>query len=210
MDKDSINPGPRIICYESSQMNIDDSFDSIENLKKSDKQYIQFKKTNADRAELILEPEFIVNVKDLVLTANPKDRPPHQDYLLLMHTLSGKSFGKKYAGLHFVPYPIPPWIILTEEDPSDINGVWRAQIKIKRNSKILSKRGQRSTLFPRDWNFQRVFDECLYALANKSLTNESNQGKSYNSSTRSGVPVKIFYGSDGKFKTIYPAYNGES
>jgi hypothetical protein len=62
-------------------------------------------------------------------------------------------------------------------------------------------------MFPTHWSFQQFYFECYEAIKNKvSVDGISNT--EFRSITPSGVPVEIFFTEEGKFKTIYPTYQG--
>ena len=201
-DKDSIMPGPRIISFEATLMNVEGAYNSLDELKRQDVNYQNLKKENLKRAELIIQDKFILKIQDFILVKDHHKQPPNLDYFLLMHTLSGNRYRKSYTGLHYIKRPYPDWIAKVYEiDTPDKNGVWQAKIIINNNEKLLHKK-DKSSLFPSEWSFERVYDECIYALNTKTQKSQYL----YESQTKCGIPVTIVYNDNGDFKSIYPIY----
>jgi hypothetical protein len=204
---DSLSTGPRIIKASLDNVPLSKPYyQTLEDLTNFDSEFIELKKTNYQWSVTIAKPENIVNAKDFVLTKNEGDTNS-MNALLLMHSVSGNRGRNHFTGVHHIELPIPAFIKdFVVVRPPDKNGVYIATFKIeKRNGRVIPKK-EASTMFPIHWSIQQFYFECYHALENKISVNGSSTH--FKSATHSGVPVEIYFSKQGRFRTIYPIYNG--
>lgn len=122
---------------------------------------------------------------------------------MLSHLISGDRHGNNgFTGVHHLSDPLPNYI----EDyqliePENAQGIYVAKFALRRDGRKLTKEFP-STLFPKAWTKQQIYEECIFAIENKKPFEGSKTF--YKSSTISGIPVEIFFGEDGVLRTLYP------
>jgi hypothetical protein len=203
---DSLSSGPRIIKVSLDKIPLGKPhYQTLEDLTNFDNEFLEFRKTNHQWSATITKPENIINSKDFVLTTNEGDTNS-LNALLLMHSISGSRERKHFTGIHHVELPIPSFIRdFTLTKSPDKNGVYIATFKVEKgNGRVIPKK-EPSTMFPTHWSIQQFYFECYHALQNKVKVEGSDT--LYKSTTRSGIPVEIYFSPQGRFRTIYPIYS---
>ncbi|MCI7223119.1 MAG: EndoU domain-containing protein [Fusobacterium sp.] len=95
-------------------------------------------------------------------------------------------------------------------DEPDINGVYNAEVEIfnpitKKWEIKVTKDGNRTTMFPKDWDDDRIKEEIKSAWESKNFTlTEDIYGKSWTGTSKSGVEIKGFINKDKT--TAFPLY----
>lgn len=178
------------------------NFETLDELLAHDKRYEDFKKIRPGTSKIITLPEHIHEMQDVII-----GRQSDIDQMgnMLKHVMEGLIKGREFSGIHYLPTPLPDFIINFKEiAPPDHFGVYIASFEIKKGNDSLTKR-YNSTIFPKDWSRQKVYDECLYALNNKIKVVTKKKSVLYNSSTLSGIPVEIYFNLDEtRINTLYP------
>lgn len=207
-DGDSISAGSRIFKTSLDKVPFGKPYYlSLEDLILYDPEYLEIKRTNSKWSETISKPESIVILKDFVLTTKEGDENS-LNWLLLTHSISGNRERKHFTGVHHIELPVPEFIkdFVVINTP-DKNGVFKATFKIlKSNGRLISKKDY-SSMFPTFWSVQQFYFECYHAIQNKTSIDGSITD--FIGETYSGVPVKIFFSPQGRFRTIYPTYLNE-
>lgn len=177
------------------------SYATVEELVKKDKRFRDFKKGKPTTAAKLAKPANVIQIKDLVLTS---DRDNSQAGRMLLHLIEGKRYPKQFSGIHHLPFPLPPHIVgFRIIEPPDKFGVYTAQFEIQEKNGKLLRKEKHSTLFPKHWSPQRLYDECLFAL-NRKIKLEGTIS-TYRSTTISGIPVEIHFDQEEKeIRTLYP------
>jgi len=205
-DNDSMCAGPRIIKVLLDNIPLAKPYyQTLEDLVLYDEGYLTLKSKRAAFAMNIALPQNIVNAKNFVIVPAEGDED-NLNYLLLTHTITGNRERRKFTGIHHIEEPRPNFYKdFVVVNPEDEHGVYKATFKIeKEDGRIISKDGP-STMFPNKWSLQQLYLECYQAIKNKQAINGSIT--EFKSVTPLGVPVLIFYGPNGRFRTIYPEYN---
>lgn len=177
------------------------SYATVEELVENDKRFKEFKKQRPSTWRKLTLPENIVEFADMVLSS---DYDASQAGRMLLHLVEGSRKSKQFSGIHHLPDPLPHYIKHFKIiEPADKFGVYTASFEIlEGNGKILQKENN-STLFPKDWSRQRLYDECLYALNNKVKAETSLCF--YRSKTICGIPVEIYFDPEEKnIRTLFP------
>lgn len=203
---DSLSNGSRIMKVSLDKIPLSKPYyQTLEGLTNFDAEYLELKKTNQQWSGTITKPENIINAKDFVITTNEGDENS-LNALLLMHSISGNRERKHFTGIHHVELPIPSFIKeFTVTKPPDKNGVYETTFKIEKGNGRVIPKEKPSTMFPTHWSVQQFYFECYHALQNKIGIEGSNTH--FKSETHSGVPVKIYFSNQGRFRTIYPIYS---
>lgn len=205
--RNKLRGNPRIIKFDPATFWLrgmttpNPSFSTVEELIKRDKRFKQFRKERPSTASLIAKEENVINVKDMVFSS---DSDNSQAGRMLLHLIEGNRKAKEFTGIHHLQYPLPQFIENFKIiDPPNKQGVYTASFEVREaNGKKLTKKNT-TTLFPKDWSLQQVYDECLYALNNK-IRIEGTQS-AYRSMTLSGIPVEIHFDKEEKvIRTLYP------
>lgn len=178
------------------------SYETLEELKQLDKGYRNFKKIRPSTAKLIASPEHIQEMHDVMIGSKYDDA---QMGNMLKHLMEGTMKSKEFSGIHYLPTPHPDFITNYKEiAPPNHVGVYTASFEIRKGKKILIKKDN-STIFPKDWSRQRVYDECLFALNNRIKVGVNQESIAYKSSTKSGIPVEIYFNlAETRINTLYP------
>lgn len=177
------------------------SYDTIEDLANNDKAFKQFKKRKPAAAAKIIMDENVIFMKSMVLASEYDN---DQAGNMLLHLVEGDRRRKEFTGIHYLPAELPAYVgNFKVIDPPDQLGVYTASFEIvTKSGKTLPKKNITS-LFPRDWSLQRLYDECLYALNHKTKIDSTKP--SYRSVTKCGIPVEIHFDkAEEKIKTLYP------
>lgn len=158
----------------------------INELKKSDiKQYIK-----------VLKDENFINTEDVIFISKNKHFPiDFKD--MVEHGIKGNIKNGTVSGGHFLSENS---IRVIEETYIDTNGVIEGFVEIydHRFNKWIKKE-RKSTLFPKFWNLQKYFDECVYAMENKSPITENK----FTSKTTCGIDTIIIV-KKNKLISFYP------
>jgi Bacterial EndoU nuclease len=175
------------------------SYSSIEKLIKSDKRFKEFSKRKHSTSKLLAMEENITLIKDAILTSESDD---NQAGNMIRHIVEGNRMSKDFTGIHHITDPLPYHIKNYQEiAPPNEKGVYVASFEVVKNGKTLRKEKE-STMFPKNWSNQRVYDECKYALENR--IQDKAEPRLYKSVTLSGIPVEMYFDDNGKIKTLYP------
>lgn len=179
------------------------SFSTVNDLLKKDLRFGRFKKERPKSAMLLSQDNRIIDTRDLILTGNADNT---QAGRMLMHVIEGRRNSKEFSGIHFLPKELPPYVKnFVEFEPPNAQGISRVTFDIENDKgKLLKKKDDGfSTLFPRHWSLQDLYDECLFALEGRVGIPGSRN--SFTGRTRSGIPVEMHFNETGDFiKTLYP------
>lgn len=207
--RNKLKGNPRIVKFDPATLWMkglrtpSPSYSSLEELVKNDKQFRAFKKEKPTTWRKLTEPGNIVDMTDMVLAT---DRDNSQAGNMLMHLVKGSRNSKQFSGIHHLPDPLPHYIENFKIiEPLDKFGVYTASFEIREeNGKALQKENN-STIFPKGWSRQQLYDECLFALNHKFKIEGASS--SYRSTTISGIPVEIHFDKDEKkIRTLYPVW----
>lgn len=202
---------PRIVKFDPATFWISEcplpkpSFNSINDLIKKDKRFVDYRKQRPNTWKFIIEDDIIIDLSELIFTG---ERDDEQAGNMLLHLINGAQNGKQFSGVHYMPNPIPSMFSdFKEIAPIDSKGVSIATFKMVINDKVREKENG-SSLFPRNWSPQKLYDECLYALNNKVI--DSISENIYRSQTISGIPVIIHFNSTHtRISTLYPIHESD-
>lgn len=207
--RNTLRGNPRIIKFDPymfwiKRMDIPSpSFSTVNELSKKDQRFVRFRKERPRSAALLSRENHIIDTRDLVLTGNADHI---QAGRMLLHIIEGNRNTKEFSGIHFLPLELPTYVKnFVEVEPPNEQGISRVTFDIENdNGKLLKKKDDGfSTLFPRHWSFQDLYDECLFALEHRVRIPESQN--SFTGATRSGIPVEMHFNEKGNFiNTLYP------
>lgn len=176
-------------------------FTSLSNLKRYSKVYNEFKRGNSKGALKICENKFILDIKDFIIT--PNDEPFNlYAWDLLNHTIYGK-IEKDFSGIHLISNINRYIKSIIETKPPDRNGIWEAEITVFSPTKN-KEFTKTSTLFPKSWSPSDFMFEIHYAF--QKMIKKSNSSYVAESSTKSGIPVRLVMKND-KILSVYPIYS---
>ena len=201
-DENDLPPGPRIYQipkrFKAKKMKcVHGPFQSLRGLRKS--LYFQWLlKHDPRRANKICKKEHILVINGGIKVDN--DFSCSEDFLKSVeHIIKGTVSGQHVSGVHY--YDQSRVKILKRLEKST-NGVWSAIIeRINEKTGKWVKKEKVTTLFPEDWNIERVFLECHHAYIKREKSKIGDT--KYNSITPSGIRVEIII-DNGKLKSIYP------
>lgn len=208
--KNKLRGNPRIVKFDPTMFWLKGlseptpSFSTVSELVQKDKRFKQFKKERPKTALLLTNEENIINLKDMVLASSRDDS---QAGRMLLHVIEGTRASKQFSGIHHLPDPLPDYVINFQivEQPNHL-GVYTATFQIREKDGTILEKENISTLFPKDWSPQKLYDECLVAL-NKKVKIDGTKA-SYTSFTLSGIPVEIHFDeSEERIRTLYPIRN---
>lgn len=205
--RNKLKGNPRILKFEpeyfwtSGFPTPTPSYESIKDLIQKDSRFKKFRKERFSTSKLLIQEENIIDIRNMIFTRSNDDSNAGR---MLLHLIEGNRKADTFTGIHYLPNPLPGYIHNFKlVDPPNEQGIYTASFEIQEeNGKVLRKENL-STLFPGEWSFQKLYDECLYALNHRI---KSDQFQSfYKSITRSGIPVEIYFDkTESTIRTLYP------
>lgn len=176
-------------------------YNSLNELRKNDKEWKAYYIKDSKSAEKICNNEFIISVQDFVLTPDDKDFNK-VSFKLLKHTVFGE-LSNEITGIHLYSKLNKKITKIEKIKVEDKRGVWVANIEYysKERNKFYLK--TESTMFPLSWDPTTYMFEIYHAYINKE--NHITDKEKYHSTTMSGIPVEFII-NEGIIRTVYPLY----
>lgn len=185
---------------------VDGPFSDISVLKKQSNIFKELIRTDPKRAQIIFKEKYLLEIEKFIFVPLNKNLPFEKIiYKLMQHSQNGIINKDDVLGVHLFNSMNAHRIkIIRVTKKENSKGIWEAKIGAlnMRNGKWIVKE-KPTTFFPKEWDLQKLIDECEPAFNNKKEISK-NIWVGY---TKDKIPVRFIFSESNELKTVYPIFD---